>query len=153
MIDYDYYTSEIADALDQNGETKGYHKAKILIGTIKSIFEKSSKDETYDMLEKTVNLINIHKLRPIELINIFVEKMDNTLRSSKMKPMIDIELNRIKDLCKEEIKAGSFFNGNIQACEFAYWLQHSGYEPGELPIGKFSSIDALSMMKRWAEEN
>lgn len=66
---------------------------------------------------------------------------------------IEAELNRIKDLCKEEIKAGSFFNGNIQACEFAYWLQHSGYEPEGLPIGKFSSIDALSMMQRWAEEN
>lgn len=64
---------------------------------------------------------------------------------------VEGELLRIKKLCKEEIKYGSFFNGNIQACDFAYWLEHSNYMVGgKMPVKRCSTIDALAFMKDWA---
>lgn len=68
-------------------------------------------------------------------------------------PRVKDKLTRILMTCRVEIEADSFFNGNIQACDFAYWLNYSGYLVGGIPVKKCSIIDALSFMKDWAEEN
>lgn len=72
----------------------------------------------------------------------------------RMNYLVKKRLEKIKRICQEEIKYDSFL-GNIQACDFAFWIEHSDYKVGKvnMPVGKCSTIDALSFMKQWANES
>ena len=72
----------------------------------------------------------------------------------QMNDLVKKRLKKIKRRCQEEIKYDSFL-GNIQACDFAFWIEHSDYKVGKvnMPVGKCSAIDALSFMKQWASES
>ncbi len=72
----------------------------------------------------------------------------------QMNYLVKERLEKIKRRCQEEIKYDSFL-GNIQACDFAFWIEHSDYTVGKvnMSIGKCSTMDALSFIKQWANES
>ena len=72
----------------------------------------------------------------------------------QMNDLVKKRLEKIKRICQEEIKYDSFLGGNIQACDFAFWIEHSDYKLGKtkMSAGKCSTIDSLSFMKQWASE-
>ena len=72
----------------------------------------------------------------------------------QMNYLVKERLEKIKRICQEEIKYDSFL-GNIQACDFAFWIEHSDYTVGKvnMSIGKCSTMDALSFMKQWVNES
>ena len=73
----------------------------------------------------------------------------------QMNDLVKKRLEKIKRICQEEIKYDSFLTGNIQACDFAFWIEHSDYKVGKvnMSVGKCSTMDALSFMKQWANES
>jgi len=80
---------------------------------------------------------------------------DCQMEDCQMKELVKKRLEKIKRICQEEIKYDSFFTGNIQACDFAFWIEYSDYKVGKvkMPVGKCSTMDALSFMKQWGVTN
>ena len=80
-------------------------------------------------------------------------QMDDVEPMDLINDLVKKRLEKIKITCQEEIKYDSFL-GNIQACDFAFWIEHSDYKLGKtkMSVGKCSTIDALSFMKQWASE-
>ncbi|OEU67455.1 MAG: hypothetical protein BBJ57_02030 [Desulfobacterales bacterium PC51MH44] len=75
MIDYDYYSSALADELDKMGEENGFFKAKAVLGSIKYSFAKKTKEETENRIEEILYLARREKFSSIALMQVIIESL------------------------------------------------------------------------------